>query len=153
MTYNGFRLHVVGKGWYIKCFLIQEAGHTASLLIAYIAKTIDNIPSLGCEFLSDAPIFGLSLWTELKVANCACASGWSFWWTSTSFTFRISASCWLRSSGKILAHRELEVHTVYQRFLTRWQRPTPKDISSYFACLYHVCGYRLQARIKVSDHE
>ena len=29
------------------------------------------------EFLSDAPFFGLSLWTELKVANCACASGWS----------------------------------------------------------------------------
>ena len=28
------------------------------------------------EFLSDAPFFGLSLWMELKVANCACASGW-----------------------------------------------------------------------------
>ena len=40
---------------------------------------------------------------------------------------------------KILVHRELEVHTVYQRFLTSWQRPTPKEISGYFACLYQVC--------------
>ena len=31
----------------------------------------------GREFLSDAPFFGLSLWTEFKLANCACASGWS----------------------------------------------------------------------------
>ena len=28
-----------------------------------------------CEFLSDAPIFGLSLFTEFKLANCTCASG------------------------------------------------------------------------------
>jgi len=33
-----------------------------------------------CEFLSDALFFGLSLWTEFKLANRACASGW---WTST----------------------------------------------------------------------
>ena len=31
----------------------------------------------GSEFLSDAPFFGLSLWTEFKLANCTCASGWS----------------------------------------------------------------------------
>ena len=31
----------------------------------------------GGEFLSDAPFFGLFLWTEFKLANCACASGWS----------------------------------------------------------------------------
>ena len=31
----------------------------------------------GREFLSDAPFFGLSLRTELQLANCACASGWS----------------------------------------------------------------------------
>ena len=42
---------------------------------------------------------------------------------------------------------------MYQRFLTCWQRPTPKDISGYFACLYHVCSYRLQARIKVSEQK
>ena len=35
-------------------------------------------------------------------------------------------------AGKILVHRKLEVYTVYQRFLTSWQRPTPKDISGYF---------------------
>jgi len=29
------------------------------------------------EFLSDAPFFRLSLWMEFKLANCACASGWS----------------------------------------------------------------------------
>ena len=29
------------------------------------------------EFLSDAPFFRLSLWTEFKLANCACVSGWS----------------------------------------------------------------------------
>ena len=36
-----------------------------------------NTPSPGCEFLSDAPFFGLSLWTQFKLALCACASGWS----------------------------------------------------------------------------
>ena len=36
--------------------------------------------------------------------------------------------------------RELEVHTVYQRFLTSWQRPILKDISDYFACFIHVPG-------------
>ena len=34
-----------------------------------------------CEFLSDAPFFGpffgLSLWAEFKLTNCACVSGWS----------------------------------------------------------------------------
>ena len=30
----------------------------------------------GGEFLSDSPFFGLSLWTEFKLANCASASGW-----------------------------------------------------------------------------
>ena len=34
-------------------------------------------PEPGGEFLSDAPFFGLSLWTEFKLVNCACASGWS----------------------------------------------------------------------------
>ena len=33
--------------------------------------------SPGREFLSDAPFFGLSLWTEFKLALCACVSGWS----------------------------------------------------------------------------
>ena len=31
----------------------------------------------GREFLSDAPFFGLSLWTQFKLALYACASGWS----------------------------------------------------------------------------
>ena len=31
----------------------------------------------GCEFLSDAPFFGLSLRMQFKLALCACASGWS----------------------------------------------------------------------------
>ena len=44
-------------------------------------------------------------------------------------------------AGKIRVHRELEVHTVFQRFLTSWQGPTPKDISG----LYQVCSYILQA--------
>ena len=34
-------------------------------------------PQPGREFLSDAPFFGLSLWTQFKLALCACASGWS----------------------------------------------------------------------------
>ena len=29
------------------------------------------------------------------------------------------------SVGKIRVQNEVEVHTVYQRFLTSWQRPTP----------------------------
>ena len=41
---------------------------------------------------------------------------------------------------QVFVHLELEVHTVYQRFLTNWQRPTPQDISGYFACLYQVCS-------------
>ena len=44
--------------------------------------------------------------------------------------------------GKILVHRELEVHTVYQRFLAGKDLYTPQDIS---ACLYQMCSYRLQA--------
>ena len=31
----------------------------------------------GDEFLSDAPFFGLGLWTQFKLALCACASGCS----------------------------------------------------------------------------
>ena len=49
-------------------------------LLLYATLTIWTsawrVPAV-CEFLSDAPFFGLSLWTEFKLANCACASGWS----------------------------------------------------------------------------
>ena len=64
--------------------------------------------------------------------------GGAVWWTSTSFSLfgRLQLLSVYRvvgfvPAGKILVHRELEVHTVYQRFLTSWQRPTPKDISGY----------------------
>ena len=40
-------------------------------------ETKQTPPLPGGEFLSDAPFFGLSLWTEFKLANCACVSGWS----------------------------------------------------------------------------
>ena len=40
-------------------------------------------------------------------------------------------SCKFVPAGKILGHREPEVHTVYQRL-----QATPKDISGYCACLY-----------------
>ena len=53
-------------------------------------------------------------------------------------------------AGKIIVHREVEVHAVYQRFLTSWQRPTPKEISGYFAYLCQLCSYKLQARIEVA---
>ena len=57
------------------------------------------------EFLSDAPFFGLSLWTEFKQANCACVSGWSclmnldlrskFWlFLSYLGSFVGVSSCW-----------------------------------------------------------
>ena len=39
-------------------------------MLAFVCYTV-------CEFLSDAPFFGLSLWTQFKLALCACASGWS----------------------------------------------------------------------------
>ena len=40
-----------------------------------------------------------------------------------------------------LVHRELEVHILCtSSFCTSWPRPTAKDISGYFACLYQVCS-------------
>ena len=42
---------------------------------------------------------------------------------------------------KLLYTVKLEVHTVYQRFLTSWQKHTPKDISYTRS---------VQARIKIS---
>ena len=51
-----------------------------------------------CEFLSDAPFFGLSLCTEFQLANCACASGWSCLMNldlqESKFTFWLFQSCW-----------------------------------------------------------
>ena len=38
---------------------------------------VSSVASTVREFLSDAPFFRLSLWTEFKLTNCACASGWS----------------------------------------------------------------------------
>ena len=85
-----------------------------------------------CEFLSDAPFFGLSLWTESKLANCACASGWG---CLMNLDLSLFGCLQLVPAGKILGHRKLEVHTVYQRL-----QATPKDISGYCACLYHIPG-------------
>ena len=48
-------------------------------ILYYIAilqsRTTAHFP--GREFLSDKPFFGLSLWTQFKLALCACVSGWS----------------------------------------------------------------------------
>ena len=48
-----------------RALLLYQAG----LETQEIFKTLTDA---GGEFLSDAPFCGLSLWTELKVANCAC---------------------------------------------------------------------------------
>ena len=117
------------------CVCLCVCPFSVFCLLAHLG--VEREVSPGSEFLSDAPFFGLSLWTELKVANCACASGRSCLMNLNLWLSSSLSSCWLRSR---LVHRELEVHTVYQRFLTSWQRPTPKDISGYFACLYQVCS-------------
>ena len=113
-------------------------------------------PPTGCGFhpAPYATLFGLSLWTELKVANCTCASGWSCLMNLDLIHFWLSLVPFVRvdfvPAGKILVHRELEVPTVYQRFLTSWQRPiNPRTflviLQAYTRC---VRSYRLQARIK-----
>ena len=68
----------------------------------------------------------------------------SLFWLFSSYLvpFVSVSSCWLWSS---LVHCEGQVHTVYQRFLKGWQRPTPQDISGYLACLYQFCtDYKLE---------
>ena len=62
------------------------------------------------------------------MANCACASGWGRLMNLDLSLFGCLQLMQVRSIG----HRELEVHTVYQRL-----QATPKDISGYCACLYH----------------
>ena len=64
----------------------------------------------GGEFLSDAPFFGLSLWTESKLANCACASRWSclmnldlrskFWLFLSYIGSFVGVSSWWPCSSK-----------------------------------------------------
>ena len=80
-------------------------------ITAFSPKASRHSP--GSEFLSDAPFFGLSLWTEFKLANCACASGWSclmnldlrskFWlFLSYLGSFVGVSSCWPCSGKKEL---------------------------------------------------
>ena len=81
------------------------------------------------------------------MANCACASGWSCLMNLDLIhflaVFELSSTIRVVDfvpAGKILANRELEVHTVYQKCLTSWQRPTPLVIlHAYTRC---VCSCR-----------
>ena len=84
-----------------------------------------------CEFLSDAPFFGLILCKGFKLANCACASGWRCLMNLDLLAVQVVYSLFrvvdFVPAGKILVHREVEVNAVYQRFLTSWQRAIPQD--------------------------
>ena len=62
------------KPWQLLVHVLREETVPAVLNSRFHVCT-SHAP--GREFLSDAPFFGLSLWTEFKLANCACASGWS----------------------------------------------------------------------------
>ena len=94
-----------------------------------------------------APFFGLSLWTEFKLANCACASGWSCLMNlDLRSKFRVTKGhlsvCRGRVAGLVLSrksyvHCEVEVHTVYQRLFKKADKGLHpmQHIPTYFACL------------------
>ena len=99
------------------------------------------------EFLSDAPFLGLCLWTEFKLANCACASGWSclmnldlrskFWLFLSCLGSFVGVSSCQPCSSKSYVHCEVEVHTVYKRLFKKADKGLHpmQHISTYFACL------------------
>ena len=82
----------------------------------------DRVSQVVREFLSDAPFFGLSLWTEFKLANCTCTSGWSclmnldlcskFWLFLSYLVYWVAGLVLARKS---YVHCEVQVRTVYQR--------------------------------------
>ena len=72
----------------------------------------------GCEFLSDAPFFGLSLCTEFQLANCACASGWSCL-MNFDLKFHLGRLGVAVLEEKMYVHSEVEVHTMYQRLFEK----------------------------------
>ena len=99
------------------CQIMQLAGFNIFLIAIGLGSTEHHSNGyLNCpesEFLSDAPFFRLSPWTEFKLANCACASGWSclmnldlrskFWlFLSYLGSFVGVSSCWPCSSKKEL---------------------------------------------------
>ena len=47
------------------------------VFVLIVTRLSPHSTTLVREVLSDAPYFGLSLWTHFKLALCACASGWS----------------------------------------------------------------------------
>ena len=97
-----------------------------------------GVPKTGEARLFDASFFGLSLWMEWKVANCACASGWS---------------CLMNLD--LIHFSSLSIIILIVPFVcrTRGAYYVPKVFNTltktytqgHFACLYHVCSYRLRA--------
>ena len=88
----------------------------------------------GCEFLSDAPFFGLSLCTEFQLANCACASGWS-----CLMNFDLKFHLGLLAVSELLALKKKCMYTLKWRCIlcTRGSlKSCYTPCNTYFLCFY-----------------